>query len=630
LAEERVSVSLSARLDPNAQSRVKSFTDGIKGVGAASKEAAAAADDLAASIDAAGAAADKGAAAVNREGDAAQNAARKTKGLIDVTNVMNGLLDELGVSAEGAATSLNEEAAATDRVAASTRRSAAELRQMRADNEMAAAKADAAAAAFERQGVAAHHLGSKTQGVIDKLAALGSPALYRGATAAAVGLGAIAYEGITQYQKFHTQLLQTFTQAGQPVSRFADLQKGVIDIALQTGQAFNDVADSLYRVSSATSGFNNGMGASVSQLIAYTDQVAKLQVLGNIPGGKVGEQTARVLGAVINAGMPETSSKYLEKHPMKQAKVAAAIINAAVGAGDIRMQELISALGRGVLTSAKSTGTSLKDATAFIDLLTSMGTTGSVAGTYVSHAFQLLAGSTDKTRKYEEAIGIDSGTMIKKMKNKGILGAADFLVSKMTALNAVDYLKSGKFTGQEAAIDLMTKAGMSPAMIAEWKSGALSKPENQLSRQEKNDLLAIKQLFFASIFGGGRQEMPLLTLMQNRDKYKGISTAIEKRSTMAEYDKAVKLALDNPQVQMKKQFRRIQLDLINIGEAITPTFVTILKGLANFIEKLKEFKGILILVGGALAALLTTALVSKAAEFTRHIGKMMGGAAYGV
>ena len=430
-----------------------------------------------------------------------------------------------------------------------------------------------------------------------------------------------AYAGIKQYMDLNKQITQTFSQANVEISKQAALTTNVRNIAKETGRSYHDVADALYRVASATSAWHGGRGASTKELTTLTRETANLQVLGNLQTGAQSDQASRVIGAIANANLKDFSKI---KDPTKRAHAIGAAVNAVVGAGDLRMTDLISALGRGVEASAKSVGVSFKDTGAFIDLLTSRGVSGSSAGTYVAHAFQLLAGSTKQGRDWQAAMGLGSGEMLHIMQSKGLAPAVETLASHMTQLKSVEYMRYGGLTGQAAAEKMMIAAGLDPALVKDWESGALKDPSR------RKDLKAVEQAAMTAMFGGGRQAMPIMSLIQATKKgsFQDIVKKVQDTSNQSTYTKDIKLAMNTPAQQQAQLMRKMQDQLVTLGQKLTPIWLGILKagnGVLNFMGK---FKAILYELAGIAAALIGAMTVRYAAKAAIGIRNTFGAMSY--
>ena len=435
-----------------------------------------------------------------------------------------------------------------------------------------------------------------------------APRLSKFSLYVAGGFVASMYEGIKQWGNFQKIMTTTFTQAHVATSKQKALTADVLDVAKQTGKSYNDVADALYRVASATSSWNNGTGATTGQLNALLKTTAQLQVLGNVPGGAQSEAAARIIGAVAMSDMKDITGK----NDMQKSQASAAMINAIVGAGDIKMTDLISALGRGVLTSAKSVGLGMKDVGAFIDLMTVHGTTGATAGTYVAHALQLLTGSTQQNRQYQAAIGIAPGDLEEIMKTKGLGATAQYLSQHMNSLNAISSLSvqagTKHLTGQDAAVYMMQKAQLTPEQIQVFKSGQLANVNSaadykNLTKEQQKVYDTVRLIQMQAMFGGGRQAIPLITLMENLGQYNSINSLIGKSSTQKEYKKDLAKAMDQPAVQQAKLLRSLQYDLMMFGKTMSGFYSNLLRWANDIMSFANKFKTVFAAV---IAGLLAT------------------------
>lgn len=455
---------------------------------------------------------------------------------------------------------------------------------------------------------------------VDRMAT-SAPKLNKFSLYLAGGVLGGAYAGIKQYMDFNKQITQTFSQANVEITKQAALTKNVRDIAKETGRSYHDVADALYRVASATSAWHGGKGASTKELTALTRETANLQTLGNLQTGAQSDQASRVIGAIANAGLKDFAHI---KDPKKRAHAIGASVNAIVGAGDLRMSDLISALGRGVEASAKSVGLSFKDSGAFIDLLTSRGVSGSSAGTYVSHAFQLLAGSTKQGRDWQAAMGLGSGKMLETMQTKGLAPAVEMLGRHMRQLKSVEYLKYGGETGQAAAEKMMTAAGLDPALIKDWQSGALKDPSRG------RDLKKVEQAAMTAMFGGGRQAMPVMTLIQatKKGQFQDIVKKVTETSNQATYTKDIKLAMNTPAQKQAQVIRKMQDQLITLGEKLTPVWLGMLTAANKVLDVMSKFKGILYEIATVATVLIGSMALRYGAKAAVGIRNSFGAMSY--
>lgn len=573
----------------------------------------------------------------------AQAAVEQIRAYIDELAKASEVQVETGKTAKSAADGISTLAAASDKAAKSAGSNAKAMGDqakamggLAAEADRAAAGNDALALAEERavaptraqtialenqtralqlQITAAEEAMAKNQRFAENFAT-NAPKLTRTALYVTAGVAGLAYEGIKQYMSFNQKMTQTFTQAGVAFGKQKALTQDMANIAKNTGRNFNDVADALYRVASATAGMNQGKGATTQQLSNLVQQTQNLAVLGNLAPGAQSEQAARIMGSVANAGIGGRSSKGI-----------AAQVNAIVGAGDIRMSELITALGRGVLTSGKTVGLNLKQVGAYIDLLTSRGTTGASAGTYVAHAFQLLAGSTAQAANWQNAIGLQGGEMINTMKHQGLNAAVQLLYAHMQKLDATP-----------SNIKMMQKAGLSDAEISAWSAGLQPGSDMQT---------AVMQRAMTAMFGGGRQAMPLMTLLQSAGidtsnltkgfkgadlgkgaTYQEILDSINRNSTQSRYKKDLTVAMNTPAVQEQKLLRSLQWDLIQFGKTMTPIWMEFLRGATSVVKFLGKFKLYLVEIGVVIGGILALAAGKQIGKLLLAARDTAGGAKY--
>jgi hypothetical protein len=455
---------------------------------------------------------------------------------------------------------------------------------------------------------------TKMQKALSGVASIGTPAFSKAAFWGAAGVLGLAYEGIKKYTEFNALMTTSITQAGRNINELPYLSKQALNISMQTGQSANDVANAMYRVASGTAGWvehlKNGrtqIGLTAQQLVDMTKQVSNLTILGNIPAGTQQEQAARVLTAMINSGVRGVGNS----------SQAAALVNASVGAGDLRMSEMTAAMGRGVLTAAKVNGVSATDAMSYIDLLTSMGTTGSVAGNYVKTALTLLSNPSQIGSRAQEMLGITSGEMGQIIRSQGLGPAAQFLMAHMNQFAPPAFFPKYKGAGgRQGAINMLeTWAGgsINNQTIADWSSGVFNKPTNQLTSQQQQELNTLKTMEFVKMFGGAKQLMGVATLLENIPKFMAINSQITSHSTPGYYKHVLNIAESTPQVQFHKMWNTIMADLMNFGKDILPVGLKMTGVLTDVVNGLTKFKVVLIPIVAGIAGMAAIAGISKLA-----------------
>ncbi len=422
------------------------------------------------------------------------------------------------------------------------------------------------------------------------------------------------YESIKTYTEANKAITQSFSQANLAVSRQGALTAGVLNISAQTGQNLNDVAAALYRVASA----EGGVKKTNTQLLSLVDTVEKLNVLGNVPSGFDSENTARIVTSMYNAQL---------KGATKISQIAP-LINATVGTGDLRMSQLLGALGRGVLVSSKAEGLSAPSLMAWIDLMTHFGAQPNTAGTLISHASLMLASGSEQEQHVYQMLGIQPGTIQAMVSNpkEGINGTLQYIRQQLKKFNPVSYYPSFDSLpeGAESAMGQLQAWGiLSPTQIAQWQAGTLSK--QQQSQIIDNGLLA-------KAWGGARQELPLLMAFLNPQRYSQIQSQIERSSTQKNFNRDYAIANATPAQQLKIAEARMKVMAYDIGKIATGPFVDAMHALSDVAEifvahpnVLKGFLAGLTSIVGLAVAVTTANKLAKLAQGTAALGKAITG-----
>ena len=457
---------------------------------------------------------------------------------------------------------------------------------------------------------------SKTYQKLAMTEAMGSPHLMRTATYGAVGLLGLGYESIKKYTEFNKLLVQSVTHAGRKMSEVPFFSEKLLQISKETGQSAHDLAEAMYRVASGTAAWNQGLGASKTQVMSLTRMVSDLTTIGNIKSGAQQEQAARVVTALVNSGMKGIGGEGQKG----SARRAAALINSAIGAGDIKLSEMVSAMGRGVMMSGKAAGLRASDIMSWVDLLTSHGTTGSVAGTYVKTAINQFLNPTSQGAKAYAMIGIDPFKLSSTASKYGLGAAVDLFKEKLTTFNPFKtYPKTKGKEGQAGAIQQLQMWAANqfpPELLAHWKSGALSPEEQQ----------KVNSLIFTKAFGGSKGFTTMAMLINESERFHNIQTAIDRNATTNKFEEAKKLAENTPAMQFQRLKNTLVADLIKIGEAITPFALGFGKFATAMIHFIANFKPLLIPIVSYLTVMIGLALKAKTAGILKGMYGPIGSA----
>lgn len=453
---------------------------------------------------------------------------------------------------------------------------------------------------------------SKSYLRLNQIAAGASPALERIATLGGAAILGAAYEGVKTYANINKVVTQSVTQAGLNKKDLNYYQQGILQISQETGQSAKDLAEALYRVASGTAGWT---GRTKKTILDITKNVSDLTTLGNIKSGVQQEQAARVITALVNSGLKDVG------HSSRR---AAALVNAAVGAGDIKPSEMVSAMGRGTLLAAKAHGVGAADAMAWVDLLTSTGTTGSVAGTYVKSGFSQFLTPTSQGEKAYAMIGVSSATLQQLAATKGLGAAVAYFDQHIKSFNPfTNYPKTKGASGQAGAIkqlEMWTANQFPPKLLAEWKNGFKGMKGQEL----KNAQDAVFSLIATKAFGGSKGFTTMAALLENLPGFLNIRSAISRNANEKQYNQSVQMALNTPAAQFNRIKNTLIASLVDIGRTLTPFALTLGKFLAGLTSFVTHFKPILESVLGIIGVAIASVLKAKTAGLLMKAYPILG------
>jgi TP901 family phage tail tape measure protein len=263
-------------------------------------------------------------------------------------------------------------------------------------------------AALGRSAAASTGFVGKLKASSAEMASVGA-SLTRHLTLPIVAIGAA---GTKMAVDFQASMELLHTQAGIAQSSIANLSKGVLALAGPTATAPDVLAAGLYHLSS------QGLrGAQSLHALQVAAEGAKM-------GGANLEDVTNALGAVL-------ASKIAGVHSYEQAMGQ---LNATVGAGDMRMQDLADAMGTGLPAKAAVAGVSLKDVSAALATFGDNNIRGAEAGTLLNSTMRLMEGPSKAAAKAMGQIGLNAADLGNTLRNQGIVAALELLKSKLDAL----------------------------------------------------------------------------------------------------------------------------------------------------------------------------------------------------
>ncbi|MEW2272177.1 phage tail tape measure protein [Streptomyces griseofuscus] len=243
---------------------------------------------------------------------------------------------------------------------------------------------------------------SKAMAVFHKTAMLG-----------AAGLVAIGAESVKMASKFDASMAQLHTQAGVSKDKIAGLKQGVLDLAGKVGQDPDSLAESLYHVESNF----ESMGISSSKALKLTETAAKGATVGHADLVDV----TNALTAAVASGIPGVQN--MDK--------AMGVLNATVGVGDMKMQDLANAFGSGMVATVKGFGLSITDVGAALAVFGDNNIRGSLAGNQLRMSVMALAHPVATAGDALTRLGLQQDTLSKDMQKGGLKLALEDLVGHM-------------------------------------------------------------------------------------------------------------------------------------------------------------------------------------------------------
>lgn len=253
-------------------------------------------------------------------------------------------------------------------------------------------------------------------------------------------------------------------------------------------------------------------------------------------------------------------------------------LNGIVGAGDMKMQDLVGSLSTGVLPAAKSVGLSLKDVGAALDVMTSRGVPAQQASYRLAMNFQQLVPYTEKAQNAFKSLGLGQDELAKKVK-----GPHGFLDALQTLQ---DHL--GKFD--------------------KYQQGTLVR----------------------DIFGGGRSSRGILQLLQNLGDMKHDYERIN--YLQKEQTKNIEAARAAPVNRLAEAWSQVQADLIKVGDVLVPIIVPGLENMAKAIGGAADAFGHLdpgmqsLIIYGGLAVAAIGPLLKVLGFLAKGYGTILAGA----
>lgn len=310
-------------------------------------------------------------------------------------------------------------------------------------------------------------------------------------TTAAVGFGA---EAIKMGVNFQQSMGLISTQAGASQREVNRLSDAVLNLAKRSAFGPQELADALFHVES--------VGYRGAKAMHVLDAAQKLAVVGQ-------SDLESTTYALVSA--QETGIKGTEK-----LSKTIGTLNAIVGHGDMRMEDLTAALSSGILPAAKNFGLSMRDVGAALDTMTARGVPAQEAATRLRMTFSLLGAPSQAAAKALGTIGLNATKLGETMQHGGLIPALELLKSHLD--------RAGDAAHQAQVL--------------------------------------------SAAFGGGRTSAGIITLIQNLDDVKSRYDAIGKSS--GDFNEKLRQEQQQPEFKLERALAQIQSMMTSLGGTLLP------------------------------------------------------------
>lgn len=471
--------------------------------------------------------------------------------------------DELAINNELAAASLRlqeamlQETVATEALATAHAKSsdavvAAAAKQqaaMKTAADVQVASARVVTEAMVEESVATEAATKKAEANAARLETVNQKIMSLGKVSAFALAGIAAYS-VKAASDFQAKMLLIHTQAGDTQVDLKKLGDQVMALAPTVGIGPDKLADGLYHIESA--GFRSTVALDMLAAAAKAAAIGQSDM----------ETTTQAMIGVMAVGFKD----------VKSAADAQAYLNTTVGIGDMRMQQLSSAIATNVLPTFATAGLGMRDFSAAIATMTDNVTPANMAATRLRMTVALLGAPTKAAATALESVGLSGQEVTKALAHRDLLEKYGISVSKLS-------------------MDLRKPDGLLVAIMD-------LKDHLKAAGLDATEQAAVIE----RAFGGGRTSAAIQTLMQESDRLK---TKYDALGTSASRQAAAQQAWAEQQQNFKQQTHELGASLqvlgIQLGEKILPPLQKFVGFLTTHQAMVITFFEVLITVLAAMA-----------------------------
>jgi len=220
--------------------------------------------------------------------------------------------------------------------------------------------------------------------------------------ASAVAFIAVGAESVKMAADFDKEMVKLNSQLGMTMPQVNALKGQVLALAGKIGQDPDSLAEALLHVEAAT----KSMGSSAPKAMDVLTIAGKAAA---VSGANLVDVT-NALDAAMVSGLPG----------MENLSKAAGQLVAAVGEGDMSMQDMSDAFGKGNVAIWKNYGLSITDVTASLALFGDMNLRGAAAGTAMTNTMKYLLHPAATAPKYFNEMGLSVDKLSKDITTGGL------------------------------------------------------------------------------------------------------------------------------------------------------------------------------------------------------------------
>ena len=352
---------------------------------------------------------------------------------------------------------------------------------------------------------------------------------------------AVAGESVKMAMNFQQTMEMLKTNAGVAQGAIAGLSEQVLALAPQVGAGPEKLAEALYHIESA----GNGIWSTAQQM-----DILKTAAQGAAIGQANLDDTTYALTSALASNVKGA----------KDASEMMAVLNATVGAGDMKLQDLNGAIGTGFLGTAATFGISIQSVGAALATLTDNGEHADAAATRLRMTWALMTAPSKQASELMGELG---------------LSAEDAAVS--TKGMSEVFAKTGLST-TKLADDLRQPNGMTVAL------------RDLQTHLEKAGLSASEtDAILSKTFGGGRTDAALLTMLQNLDRMDEKYNLIN--ADTSKFGENWAAQQQTAKQQFNDAWAGIEANLIKLGDEVMPAATKIMKEFSGDVQAVAHWFG---------------------------------------